>query len=315
MKTLFAVVLALVASMASAQDFPSKPVRLVVPFPPGGPLDVAGRLIGRELQERWGQPVVTENKPGGTTGTDFLAKAPKDGYTLLIISSSPLVTLPQMQKVSYDVLKDFTGITQTTALSYGLVAHPSTGITTIQELIAEAKKTPGRLNYASGGVGSGPHLYGELLKLAAGIDLTQIPYKGMGPAMQALVAGEVHVLLDVVSSVIPVAKAGKARPLLIISAKPSLEQLPGVPNFDSLFPGAGILTWHGIFAPGGTPRPVLEKIAGDIRWALQTPTVTKRFAELGLEITGVSGDAFNDIVRRDYERWGEVIRKNKIRSD
>lgn len=315
MKRLFPCVIAACLWFAGAsvfaQEFPNKAVRLVVPFPPGGPLDVAGRLIGRDLQDRWGQPVFVDNKAGGTLGAEFLAKSAPDGYTLLIISSSPLITLPHMQKSPYDPLKDFVGITQTVALTYALAAHPSTGITSVQQLVDIAKKSPGKLNYSTGGMGSGQHLYVELLSLAAGIQLTQIPYKGAGPALQALMAGEVQIMLDVSSGVIPAMKAGKVTPLMVTGAKP-LEQLPGVVTFDSLYPGVDITSWHGIFAPAGTPRALQEKLSSDIRRALEAPAVAGRLRELGFEISGVSGDAFNAIVRRDYDRWGEVIRKNKI---
>jgi tripartite-type tricarboxylate transporter receptor subunit TctC len=285
---------------ALAQDFPSKPVRLVVPFPPGGPLDISGRLIGKELQERWGQPVIVENKPGSTIGPEYTVKSAPDGYTLMIISSTPLVTLPHLQKVPYDVLKDLVGVTQTTLLTYALVVNPSSGIGSIQELIARAKKEPGKLNYASAGNGSGQHLYVELLKSAAGINLTHVPYKGAAPALQAVLSGEPPVMLDVTVAVVPHVKSG---------------QLPGAVPFDSLFPGLGIPGWHGIFATGGTPRPVLDKLAADIRSVLQLPAVASRFRELGVEPSGVSGDEFNEIVRRDYARWGEIIRANKLRAD
>jgi tripartite-type tricarboxylate transporter receptor subunit TctC len=315
MKRVLACVLAALSLAAGAQDFPSKPVRMVVPFPPGGPLDVAGRLIGKELSDRWGQPVFIDNKPGGTTGTEFLARSTPDGYTLMIISSTPLVTLPQMQKAPYDVLKAFVGITQTAALTYAMVAHPGAGIESVQQLIDEARRAPGKLNFATGGIGSGQHLYVELFRLAAGgIELTQIPYKGAGPAMQALLGGEVQLMLDVLSGVIPAVNAGKARALFVTGSRP-VEQLRGVPTFDSLYPGLDISSWHGIFAPAGLPKPLADKLATDIRQALQAPPVANRFRDLGFDITGVSGDAFNEIVRRDYERWGEVIRKNNIRSD
>src|SRR6266850_766893 len=208
------------AASAAAQDFPSKPVKLVVPFPPGGPLDISGRMIGKELQDRWGHPVVVENKPGSTIGPEYVAKSAPDGYTLMIISSTPLVTLPHLQKVPYDVLKDLVGVTQTTLLTYAFVVNPASGIGSIQDLIARAKKEPGRLNYASAGNGSGQHLYVELLKIAA-----------------------------------------------------------------------------------------------DIRSVLQIPAVANRFRELGVEPSGVSGDAFNDIVRRDSARWGEIISRNNLRAD
>jgi tripartite-type tricarboxylate transporter receptor subunit TctC len=315
MRRLLAAVLCLAAgALAQTQEFPSKPVRLVVPFPPGGPLDISGRLIGKELQDRWGQPVVVENKPGSTIGPEYVVKSAPDGYTLMIISSTPLVTLPHLQKVPYDVLKDLAGVTQTTLLTYALVVNPATGINSIQDLIEAARAAPGRLDYASAGNGSGQHLYVELLKNAAGISLIHVPYKGAAPALQAVLAGEPGIMLDVTVAVLPHVKSGKLRALMVTGAKP-LEQLPGAVAFDSMFPGLGIPGWHGIFAPGGTPKPILEKLAADIRQALRTPAVGDRFRQLGVEPSGVSGDAFNEIVRRDYARWGEIIRANKLRAD
>src|SRR6266508_523351 len=320
MKRTVAVLSALLALAAGArtpalsQEFPSKPVRLVVPFPPGGPLDISGRLIGKELQDSWDHPVIVENKPGGTIGPEHVVRSAPDGHVLMIISSTPLVTLPHLQKVPYDVLKDLVGVTQTTLLAYALVVNPATGIGSIGELIARAKKEPGRLNYASAGNGSGQHLYVELLKSAADIDLTHVPYKGAAPALQAVLSGEPGLMLDVTVAVMPHVKSGKLRALMVTGAKP-LEQMPGAVPFDSLFPGLGIPGWHGIFAPGGTPKPVLDKLAADIRFALQLPAVTNRFRELGVEPSGVSGDEFNEIVRRDYARWGEIIRRNNLRAD
>ena len=314
MKHTIAVLLALFTLAAGAQEFPSKPVRLVVPFPPGGPLDIAGRLIGKELQDRWGQPVIIENKPGSTIGPEYVVKSAPDGHVLLIISSTPLVTLPHLQKVPYDVLKDLVGVTQTTLLTYSLVVNPGMGIGSIQELIARAKKEPGRLNYASAGNGSGQHLYVELLKNAADMNLTHVPYKGAAPALQAVLGGEPGIMLEVTVAVMPHVKAGKLRALMVTGAKP-LEQLPGAAPFDLLFPGLGIPGWHGIFATGGTPKPVLDRLAADIRQVLQIPAVANRFRELGVEPSGVSGDQFNEIVRRDSARWGEIIRKNKLRAD
>jgi len=303
-----------IAASAAAQEFPSRPVRLVVPFPPGGPLDIAGRLIGKELQERWGPPVVVENKPGSTIGPEYTVKSPPDGYTLMIISSTPLVTLPHLQKVPYDVLKDLVGVTQTTLLTYALVVNPATGINSIQDLIEAARAGPGRLDYASAGNGSGQHLYVELLKHAAGINIVHVPYKGAAPALQAVLSGEPAIMLDVTVAVIPHVKSGKLRALMVTGAKP-LEQLPGAVPFDSMFPGLGIPGWHGIFTTGGTPKAVLDKLAADIRAVLQLPAVANRFRELGVEPSGVSGEEFNAIVRRDYARWGEIIRANKLRAD
>src|SRR5690349_7901605 len=313
-RTAAAFVLLLLAAGAAAQEFPSRPVRLVVPFPPGGPLDISGRLIGKELQDRWGYPVIVENKPGSTIGPEYVVRAVPDGYTLMIISSTPLVTLPHLQAVPYDVLKDLIVVTQTTLLTYALVVNPSLGISSIRELIARAKQAPGKLNYASAGNGSGQHLYVELLKSAAGINLTHVPYKGAAPAMQAVLSGEPGIMLDVTVAVIPHVKSGKLRALMVTGASP-LAQLPGAVPFDSLFPGLGIPGWHGIFATGGTPKRVLDKLAADIRAVLQLPAVASRFRELGVEPSGVSGDEFNAIVQRDYRRWGEIIRRNNLRAD
>jgi tripartite-type tricarboxylate transporter receptor subunit TctC len=205
-------------------------------------------------------------------------------------------------------------VTQTTLLTYALVVNPSSGIGSIQELIARAKKEPGRLNYASAGNGSGQHLYVELLKSAADINLTHVPYRGAAPALQAVLSGEPPVMLDVTVAVIPQVKSGKLRALMVTGNAP-LEQLPGAIPFDTLFPGLGIPGWHGIFATGGTPKPVLDKLATDIGFVLDLPAVANRFRELGVEPSGVSGDGFNAIVRRDYARWGEIIRRNNLRAD
>jgi tripartite-type tricarboxylate transporter receptor subunit TctC len=271
-------------------------------------------LLARELQERWGQTIIVDNKVGGALGPEFLAKSAPDGYTLMIISSTPLVTLPHLQPVPYDLLKSFVSVTQTVALTYALMRHPSSGITSLQQLVEEARKAPGKLNFASSGIGAGQHLYLELFKLAAGVDLTHIPYQGAGPALQGFNTGEVHGMVDVTSAVIPQVKAGKARALLVSGAKP-LPQLPEAVPFDSIYPGVGIITWHGIFAPAGVPKPLLDKIAADIRYVLQLPVVAGRFRELGLEPTGLSGEAFNAVVRSDHERWGEVIRRNNIKAN
>jgi len=320
MKRTFAVLVTLFTLMAGAttavlaQDFPSRPVRLVVPFPPGGPLDIAGRLIGQHLQQLWGQSVIVENKAGGTIGPDYVVKSTPDGYTLLIISSTPLVTSPQLQKAPYDVLKDLVGVTQTTLLTYALVVTPKSGINSFQDLVDQARKAPDRLNYASAGNGSGQHLYVELLKSVANINLTHVPYKGAGPALQGVMSGDVDMMLDVTVAVVPLVRSGKARALLVTGSKP-LEQLPGAVPFDNLFPDLGIPGWHGIFAPAATPRPVVEKLARDIRQVVLSPAVSTRFRELGVAPSGVSTADFDAIVRRDYARWGEIIRKNNLRAD
>ena len=302
------------ASSAWAQ-YPDKPVRLIVPFPPGGPLDIVARLVGRSLQDQWNQSVIVDNRAGasGVIGTAQLAKSAPDGYTILI-NSTPLVATPHLQKVPYDTLKDIIGISQLAAIEYVLVAAAKSEIASVKELIELARKEPGKLNYASAGNGSGQHLLIELIKGTTGISINHIPYKGAAPALQAVLAGEVAVMFDTSVAVIPQVRAGKLRPLLVTGSKP-LEALPDVPPFESIFPGVGIDAWHGIFAPAGVPAPVIQKLADDIRTAVLSPQVASRLRELGFQPTGLPYPQFNEIVARDFERWGKVIRDNKIKAD
>jgi tripartite-type tricarboxylate transporter receptor subunit TctC len=317
MKFLTAVLVtatALLSQSLAAQDFPNKAVRMIVPFPPGGPLDIVGRLVSQGLSDHWKQPVVVENRPGGTLGPDFVAKSAPDGYTMLIISSTPLVTLPHMQKVPYDVLKDLTGVTQTSLLTYALVAGTDSGISSFQDLIDRAKKEPNKINYASAGNGSGQHLFMELIRAAAGIELTHVPYKGAAPALQSVMSGQVPIMLDVTVAAQNIIRAGKARAILVTGAK-SLEQFPGAAIFESLYPGRGIPTWHGIFVQGATPAALTSKLATDIRFVLQNSTTSDRFRQMGFEVSGLSGEEFNRVVRSDHARWGEIIQKNNLRAD
>ena len=299
---------------AEAQSYPVRPVRLVVPFPPGGSLDIAGRLLAEPLQRRWGQPVVVENKPGGTSGVDAVVRSAPDGYTLLIISSSPLLTLHHLQRVSYDPLRDLAPVARTTLLTYTLVVNPAMEIRSVAELIARARAAPGKIDYASAGNGSGQHLYMELLKAAAAIALTHVPYKGAAPALQAVLAGDVPLMMDVAIATEPAVKAGKLRAILVTGDR-ALPQFPAAEPFDRLFPGYGIPTWHGVFAPAGTPRELVDSLARDIADALSEPAVRTRFAEMGVVTAPLSGPAFQTMVRRDDARWGEIISRNGLRAD
>jgi tripartite-type tricarboxylate transporter receptor subunit TctC len=299
----------------AAADFPARPVRLIVPFPPGGPLDIVGRLVARRLQDQWGQSVVVDNRGGasGAIGTDQMVKSAPDGYTLLI-NSTPIVATPHLQKLPYDTLRDVVGVSQVAEIEYVLVATPKSGLGSVKDLVEAAKKQPGRLNYSSAGNGSGQHLLVELIKGAAGIGINHIPYKGASPALQAVLAGEVDVMFETSVGVIPLIKAGKLRPLLVSGARP-LEALPGVPPFESAFPGVGIDAWHGIFAPAATPAALTEQLAADVRKAVLSPEVSARLRELGFQPTGLAYPRFNEIVARDLERWGKVIRENNIKAD
>jgi tripartite-type tricarboxylate transporter receptor subunit TctC len=301
--------------LAQSTDYPSKPVKLVVPFPPGGSLDIVGRLLAKELSEKWNQPVVVDNRGGasGNIGIDYTAKSPADGYTFVIIAP-PAVTTPHLGKVPYDILKDLAPVAQTAIIEYVLVANLKSGVTTLNELIEQAKAKPDRFNFGSAGTGSGQHLQVELLKVATGINLTHVPYKGSGPGLQALLGGEVDLFFETTVSILPMIKAGKVRPLLATGTKP-LEQLPGTPAMGALYPEINIDAWHGIVVPAGTPKPVIDKLAADIRQVVLSPAVSTRFRELGFTSTGLPPEQFGLIIRRDLERWGKVIRDNKIKAD
>jgi tripartite-type tricarboxylate transporter receptor subunit TctC len=309
-----ALVAAVVATAAAA-EFPSKPVRLVVPFAAGGTFELEARLIAAKLQENWREPIIVESRPGANTilGVDYVAKSAPDGHTLLLHASS-IVATPQMQRTPYDFLRDLRGVAQTAEVRYVLAASPKIGVSTVDELIALAKKEPDRLNYGSSGNGTPLHLYVELFKRAANINLTHVPYKGNGPAKQALLAGDVHLVFDISLSIIPLVKSGKVRPLMVTGSKP-MEILPQVPAFNAVYPGNGIDGWHGIFAPAATPKAVIDQIAADVRLAVLSPDLMKRFRDIGFESTGITSDRFSEIVRNDYERWGQIIRANNIRVD
>jgi tripartite-type tricarboxylate transporter receptor subunit TctC len=315
MTRLFLLLLTFFAVPAWGAEFPSRPVRLIVPFPPGGPLDIVGRLVGRKLSEQWAQPVVIENRAGasGAIGTSELAKSAPDGHTLLV-NSTPIVSTPHMQKLPYDTLRDLVGVSQIAAIDYVLVATPRSGIGSVEELIARAKQQPGKLNYASAGNGSGQHLFVELMKGAAGVNIHHVPYKGAAAAVQSVLAGEVDLMFEVSVGVLAHIKAAKLRPLLVTGAKP-VDALPGVPPFDSIFPGVGIEAWHGVFAPAATPPALLQQAAADLRTAVLSPEVSARLRELGFQPTGLPYPRFQEVVARDLERWGKVIRDNNIRAD
>ena len=305
------------ATMAVAQaQYPNRPIKLVVPFVPGGTLDISARLIAKQLNEVLGQPVVVDNRggAGGMLGVDMVAKSAPDGYTLLLNAATPMVTVVSLQKAPYDVLKDVTAVSQTVTFDYVMAVSAKSGIQNIQELIQIAKKQPGKLNYASAGTGSGQHMFMELARSAAGIQLTHVPYKGNAPAMQALLAGEVDLIFDTSLGILSQASSNRLKPLLTSSLKPLIE-LPGVPTMESLYPGSSIQGWHGIFAPAGTPKETVNLLAEAIRKAVNSPELSAKFKEMGLEPSGLSSERFTEIVRRDYERWGKLIRDNQIKAD
>jgi len=304
-------------AVALAQQYPSRPVRLVVPFPPGGPTDIVGRTIAQQLQERWGQPVVVENRPGAGAiiGMDAVAKAAPDGYTLLLGSNSLALNKSLYSKLPFELERDFAPVILITRIPNVLVVHPSVPAITVAELIALAKAKPGQLNYASVGTGTGPHLFAELFIRQTGIQLVHIPYKGTAPAVSDLLAGQVQMLFDSLATALPNIRAGKLRALGVTSATraPAARELPtlaeaGVSGYEAT-------GWFAIAATGGTPADIIARLNLDIGRALETAAVRDRLERLGGEVVGGTPEQFAAFIRAEMSKWDAVIRGAGIKAD
>ena len=292
-----------------AQQYPAKAVRIVVPAAPGGGTDLVGRVLGQRLSEALGQPFVVENRGGaGTTlGAAVVAKSPPDGYTLLLNHISLAFNATYYRKLPYDTLKDFAPITLVATQPFLLVVHPSLPVKSVAELLALAKRSPGQLAYASGGAGSGPHMAVELLKLAAGIDVLHVPYKGAGPAFIDLMAGQAQLMIATLSLAMPHAKAGRVRALGITSVQrhPALNQLPTVAES---VPGYRFEVWYGLFAPSGAPAPVVQRLHAAAVKILQSGDTREKLAGEGLETVTSSPEEFALHLRREVETWARVVK-------
>ena len=308
-----------VACAAAAQTpYPAKPVRFVVPFPAGGPLDIVARAIGQELSKSWGQPVIIDNRPGagGNIGADLVAKAPADGYTILMGAvSTHAINVSLYNKLPYDPIRDFAPVTLITSVPNVLVVHPSVPVKNVQELIALAKARPGQLNFASGSTGSAGHLAGELFKSMAGVDMTHIPYKGAAPDVIDLMAGQVSLMFDNMASALPYIKAGRVRALAVTTLKrsPLLPQLPTISEVG--LRGFDISTWFGIFAPAGTPPDVVAKLNTEIVRILHTPEMKERLAALGAEPIGNKPDEFSAFIKAEIPKYAKVIKASGAKAD
>jgi tripartite-type tricarboxylate transporter receptor subunit TctC len=300
-----------VAPVVCAQVFPVKPVRLIVTYPAGGPADIAARALAQKLAEAWGQQVVVDNRAGagGIIGTELVAKAAPDGYTLLHGTAAGLVINPLLRnKLPYDTLRDFAPVSMVVIVPQLLVTHPGVPASTLKELIALAKSQPGRLNYASVGVGSPNHLGMELLKSMAGIDMVHVPYKGAAPAMADLMAGQVQLAFNGMASVVPQVAIGKLKAIAIGSAARSAAA-PEVPTVaEAGLPGFEYTAWNGNFAPAATPRALVAAISSDIRKALAAPDLVQRLSSLGSEPGGSTPAQFAAFIREDHVRWSRVVK-------
>ena len=307
--------LAILPAAVLAQAYPTKPVRLIVAFPPGGSTDIVARLVGQKLSERLGQQVVVDNRggAGGTIGTDVAAKSPADGYTLTMGTTSTHVIAPAIfPTVKYDPVKDFDPITLVASTPYLLVVHPGVKAKTLKDFVALAKSQPGKLNYASAGSGTTTQIAMEMLKLAAGIDVVHVPYSGNGPAGIATMGGQVQALFGSMPAVLPQAKSGKLHPIAVGTAKRS-SALPNVPTVaESGFADFEVSLWLGFFAPKGTPAPVLKKLYSELTTIAMSPEMKEPFERNGAEPVTTTPAELNKLMVRELDKYKKVIKAANI---
>lgn len=301
-----------------AQGYPSKPVRFVVPFAPGGPTDIFARAISSKLTDALGQPVVVDNRggAGGNIGTELAARAAPDGYTLLLGTVGTHAINPSLYaRVGFDPIKDFAPITLIADTPTLLAVHPSIPAKSVRELVALAKTRPGQLSYASAGNGSSNHLAGVLLCMMAGIDMVHIPYKGSGPALIDVIAGQVPVMFNNPASIMPHLKAGRLRAIAVSSAERS-PLLPALPTLaESGVPGFEVRSWHGAFAPAATPRDIVNRLNADIVQALRQPDIKERFASQGVELVGNKPEEFAAFLQKEHAKWSKVVKASGARAN
>lgn len=305
---------AMLCPVAVAQsNYPNKPIRVIAPFAPGGITTMLAQLVGQKLTEAWGQPVIVDNRPGGNTiiGTELLARAQPDGYTLILTTTSHVI-VPQLQKVPYDLAKDFAPVGSISSNETLMLTHPGVQAKTLQELIALAKAQPGKLNYASLGSGGIQHLSSEMFNLAAGIKVQPIPYKGAGPAIAALLGGQVHMSIQGTAPSLPQIRSGKLLGLAITGTKrwSQLPQIPtfieaGVPDYDSTY-------WQCILAPGGTPRPIVEKLAAEIARIINSPDVKEKLLVQGMDPWVSTPAQLAAALEKERAKYGKIIKAANI---
>jgi tripartite-type tricarboxylate transporter receptor subunit TctC len=317
MKRIFFLLIAVLTfGTAAAQSWPSRPLRYIVPFPPGAFNDTLARTLAAELPKTLGQPVVVENRPGGNTiiGTEVAVKSPPDGYTLYG-AALPFSVIQSLYKTSFDVTKDFAPITLAGVTPNLLVAHPAAPVNSVKELIAYARANPGKLNYASTGNGTSNHLSFELFKAMTQTSVTHVPYKGSAPAVTDLIAGEVQVMFDNTPNVLPHVRAGKLK-ALAVSSKARTALAPEVPSVDEAgVPGYDVTVWFGVLTVAGTPGDVVQRLNAEMVRILTSTEVKERFARIGVEVVAGSPEHFSAFLKSEVERWAKVVRDANIKAD
>jgi len=308
--------MAIVGPAAAQQTYPSKPIRLIVPFPPGGGTNTAAHLVGQKLSESWGQPVLVDNRAGASTiiGSEAVAKSAPNGYTLMLTSSTHIIT-SLLLSTPYDAIKDFTPVATVDITQQLLAVHPSVPANNLQEFIALAKAKPGQLNYASSGSGSPNHLAPALFEMMAGVKMQHVPYKGTGPALVDLLAGQVQLGFNVPTSFMSHIRSGKLRPIAV-SGETRLQALPQVPTFSQAgLPDFEVKTWHGVLAPAGMPKEIVDKLSAEIAKIVSLPEIAEKLTSQGMDPFISTPDQFLALMKSDQARLGRVIKAANIKVD
>ena len=300
---------------AAAQTYPSRPIQMVVPYAPGGVVDFVGRTLGQRLSQQVGQPVVMDNRPGagGIIGIEYTARSAPDGHTLVLMDPAIVINPSLQEKIPYDVLKDLQTVSVIGSSPLVLVVNPAVPADSMRQLVEYAKANPGKLNFVSAGIGTTPHMAGEMLKLRTGASMQHVPYKGSGPAMADLVGGQVQMGFSSITAALPFMRDGKLRGLATTGAKRSgaLPELPTV--IEAGYPGFEVDLWLGVFAPANLPAPVLARLNSEVRNALQDPAVRAAFAKVGVEPRGTSVEEGAAFVRDEFQKWANVVRDGKLK--
>jgi tripartite-type tricarboxylate transporter receptor subunit TctC len=311
-----AVALPALSRVAWAQTYPSRPVRIIVPFAPGGSTDITARLMGQWLTERLGQQFVTENRPGAGSniGTEMVVNAPPDGYTLLLVGASSAINATLYEKLNFNFLRDITSVAGIISIPFIMVVNPSVPAKTASEFIAYAKVNPSKVNMGSGGNGTAGHLSGELFKMMAGVNMTHVPYRGEALALTDLLGGQVQVMFGTMPASIEYIRAAKLRPLAVTTASRA-EALPDIPTVGEFVAGYEASGWQGLGAPKNTPADIIDKLNTEINTALADPKMKARLAELGATALPGSAADFNKLIAAETEKWGKVIRAANIKAE
>jgi tripartite-type tricarboxylate transporter receptor subunit TctC len=308
--------LPLVALIAEAQSYPTRPVRIIVGFASGGTLDIIARLLGQWLSDRCGQPFVVENRPGGggNIGTEMVVRAPADGYTLLLVGSPNMINATLYDKLNFNFIRDIAPVASTDRVPLVMEVNPAFPAGSVPEFIAYAKANPGRINMASAGIGTGQHVAGELFKMMAGVDMTHVPYRSAGPALTDLIGGQVQVMFDALPASLEHIKAGRLRALAVTTAT-RVEALPDIPTVADFVPAYEASAVHGIGAPRNTPTEIVDRLNKEINAALGDPKLRARFTDLGLTVLPGSPADFGKLIADETEKWGKVVKFSRIRAE